>query len=200
LSTMGFDTSITVKKAILIITLLFAAILLFRLVPQDPNQGGVAERLQKWNVSMHAPDFALVDFIENRSGGVAKATVEAEGEDTILKITRIKTDAPQKYIDDKKFLLESLFLPTTSPYPGVITNIRECPEEFKPTVQTMEQGLIYTLFAGPRFNYGVCAQDLVEYYSAYGIFDCKEKGVFEVRVFSKVKENVQPFVGSFTCV
>ena len=55
------------------------------------------------------------------------------------------------------------------------------------------------LFAGARLNYGVCAQDLVEYYSTYGSFECKEKGIFGVRLFSKTEEQLQPFIESFAC-
>ena len=179
-------------------------------------EDNLPKRLDVWGVSINQAGFLLTNFSETSSGGLAKETLEAEfglagaqGEKVILKITRVQTAAPQKYIDDKKFLLESLFLPTTSPYPGVITNIRECPNEFKPIVQETQQGTIYTLFAGARFNYGVCAKDLVEYYSMYGIFDClptgdlpqgdKEKGIFEIRLFSKAPEQLQPLIESFAC-
>jgi hypothetical protein len=138
-------------------------------------------------------------FAESKAGGVAKETLEAKEGDTILKVTKIKTDAPQKYVNDKKFLLESLFSPTTSPYPGFITNVVVCPEEFKPTMKDAENGTIYTLFAGDRFTYGICAQDLVAYDSVYGVFDCKEKGIFEVQLFAKTKEGLEPRIESFAC-
>lgn len=64
------------------------------------------------------------------------------------------------------FLLESLFSPTDSPYPEVLTNVIQCPEECKPKTKETENGIIYTLFAGDRFTYGICAQDLVAYYSS----------------------------------
>jgi len=194
------------KKIILISMLVLGAVLLFRYIPHSFSGDDLEKRLKEWGVGINAVGFTVTDFSESSMGGLAKETLEAKsylaaagGEDVILQMTKITTPAPQKYIDDKKFLLESLFLPTTSPYPGVITNIRECPEEFKPKVHYHENGSIYTLFAGARFNYGVCAQDLVEYYSAYGILDCKEKGTFEVRVFSKSEDLPETIAQSFKC-
>lgn len=184
---------------ILVFTLVSAAVLFSGYISYNLNQDDVGGYLQRWNVSINAVGMQLTDFSESHSGGLTKETLEAKGRDMVLKMTKVDTNAPKKYIDDKKFLLESLFLPTTSPYPGVITNVRECPEEFKPKVREKEQGIIYTLFAGARFNYGVCAKDLVEYYSLYGIFDCGEKGIFEVRLFSKQEENPGTLVGSFRC-
>lgn len=202
------------RKIILIFIAVVMTFLLFRfagLVPSEFEgpafpQSGLSERLRKWNVTIDVDDFELTDFSQSSNGGLSKEYVEAEvsparaeGGKRTLQMTKITTSAPQKYIADKKFLLESLFLPTTSPYPGVITNIRECPKEFTPSEQTHESGTIYTLYAGSRLNYGVCAQDLVQYHSGYGIFDCKDKGVFEVRLFSKTEEGVQQLIQSFSC-
>ena len=195
------------KRIILVVIFVLATVLFLHYAPGSfETISNIEKHLVKWKVRIDTGGFLLTNFSESNSGGLARETLEAEfalagtqGGKVILKMTRIQTAASQKYMDDKKFLLESLFLPTTSPYPGVITNIRECPDEFKPTVEEVEQRIIYTLFAGSRFNYGVCAKDLVEYYSAFGIFDCKEKGIFEVRIFSKTKEQIQPFIGSFSC-
>lgn len=201
LSMMRFEASIAVKKVVLMVLFVVVTILVFGYIMYRSDGDNLEKHFKEWKVSISTTGFKLTDFSESGSGGLAKEMIEAEGKSTVLKMTKIDTVAPQKYIEDKKFLLESLFLPTTSPYPGVITNIRECPEEFKPKVKDTENGTIYMLFAGARFNYGVCAQDLVEYSSIYGIFDCKEKGIFEVRVFSKTKtkEGLQPFIGSFSC-
>ena len=155
--------------------------------------------LEKWGVTMQEAEFILKDFSGQKIGVLTREEIAAERRGTILKIAKIATEAPVKYIEDKKYLLDSLFLPTASPYPGVITNVIECPEEFKPKITAVENGTIYTLYAGERFNYGVCAQDLVAYHSAYGIFDCKDKGIFEVRIFSKDESEPQEIVRSFTC-
>jgi len=159
----------------------------------------VAVHLAKWQVGFNSAGFTLTDFSKIGEGTLTKETLEAQDDNTILKMTKTKTNAPAKYVGDKKFLLESLFSPTDSPYPEVITNVIECPEEFKPKVKELEQGTIYTLFAGDRFTYGICAKDLVAYYSSYGIFDCEEKGIFEVQLFAKTKEGLEPRIESFAC-
>ena len=193
------------KKIIIILILVFAASSLFRYIAYRPDGDNLEKHLKEWGVGINAAGFNVTDFSQTSKGGFVKEILEAKsnlaavgGEDVILQMTKISAAAPQKYISDKKFLLKSLFLPTTSPYPGVITNVVECPDEFKPKVQEGENGIIYTLFAGERFTYGICAEDLVAYYSAYGIFDCEEKGIFEVRVFSK-EAGAQAVVRSFRC-
>lgn len=187
------------KKLIFILILFSAGFLLFRYASQGLHRQDVPAHLARWEVRMAGAGFKVLDVSETSSKTFGAETLEAQKGGVVLKMTRTKTEASQKYIDDKKFLFKSLFLPTTSPYPEVITNIVECPEEFKPKVKETEQGTIYTLFAGDRFTYGICAQDLAVYHSAYGIFDCKEKGIFEVRLFSKTKEGLQPLIESFTC-
>jgi len=195
-----------IKKVFVVCIIIFVAALFFYYDIRNSAKDSLAKRLDEWGVSINQTGFTLTDFSESSSGGLAKETFEAESDSAeaqdgkvIFKMTRIQTVAPQKYIDDKKFILESLFLPITSPYPGAITNVIECPEEFKPKVHEVENGTIYTLFAGERFAYGICAEDLVAYYSTFGIFDCKERGIFEVRIFSKTKEQLQPLIRSFVC-
>ena len=187
------------KKFILVFILVAAGILLFRSTSHPSEKENVGTYLGKWQVGFNSAGLTLTDFSKVSERTLTKETLQAGGGNTILKMTKIKTNAPAKYAGDKKFLLESLFSPTTSPYPEVITNIVECPEEFKPKVQETEQGTIYTLFAGDRFTYGICAKDLVAYHSSYGIFDCKEKGIFEVQLFAKTKEGLEPVIESFVC-
>lgn len=155
--------------------------------------------LESWGIIIDLPEFEFKDFSKDKTRSLTKETLEVEGEGLILTITKTDTTSNEKYISDKKFLLNSLFLPTTSPYPGIITNIVECPEEFRPKETTTKNGTVYTLFAGERFNYGICAKDLIEYYSMYGIFNCKEKGVFEVSIFSREDSYSETILRSFNC-
>jgi hypothetical protein len=144
--------------------------------------------------------FRLLSFSKDKTSFSKVEKLEAGLGDTQIFIDRTKINDHKKYINDKKFLFESLFLPTTSPYPEVITNIIECPSEFKPKVRNINNGAVYSLFAGERFNYGICVKDLVMYQSEYGIFDCKGKGIFEIRVFSNSnKEKIKQILESFKC-
>lgn len=156
--------------------------------------------ISQWGISLDLSKFELINFFEDKTNFSTVQRLEAVNDKVSVFIDRTKISDHKKYIEDRKFLLESLFEPTTSPYPEVITNIIECPGEFKPKINEAKNGVIYTLFAGERYNYGVCAHDLVKYQSLYGIFDCKGKGVFEVRIFSSdSKEKIKQTMGSFKC-
>lgn len=160
-----------------------------------------ASQLARWGVAMPAGrEFSVAAFRRSSTPTLRREDLEARRKNMFLYITRTETEFPQKYIGDKRAVLESLFEQTTSPYPGVITNVIECPEKFKPKTLTIDRGTIYTLFAGERFTYGVCADDLVAYRSLYGIFDCARKGVFEVRLFTPLAEPVPgDIMRSFNC-
>ena len=158
-----------------------------------------SKHFERWGIVIDLPEFEFKDFFKDETRSLKKEILEAEKGSSILKITKTDVASHEKYIKDKKFLLNSLFLPTTSPYPGIITNIVECPKEFRPEETTLENGVMYTLFAGERFNYGICNKDLVKYYSIYGIFDCKEKGIFEIHAFFEEERGLESVLQSFRC-
>lgn len=180
-------------KFLLILVLLFVFVSIFQ-------KDEVSRHIANWRVRIDLSGFKLQTFSKEKlSGNVSKEELGAKRSETVVKITRTMLEDNKKYVTDRKFLLDGLFRPTTSPYPEVITNIIECEEEFKPKMQEIENGTIYTLFAGERFNYGVCVSDLVKYNSQYGIFDCGKKGVFEIRVFLPKTNSVEKLVDSFHC-
>lgn len=189
----------TIKKGayilIFLCILLLLAVYIFYL-----KEDKAAQYPEKWGISVNLEGFSFKDFSSDEAEGITREMLDMQREDALVKITRTKTASPQKYIEDRGFLFNSMFLPTTSPYPGMITNVIECPEEFLPGMKEVESGTIYTLFAGDRFNYGVCASDMIAYFSAYGIFDCRGKGIFEVRVFSENEEEVENIINSFHCL
>lgn len=177
---------------ILPLILIFTAVLIFL-------NNSLTGHLFRWGISLDLSGFKLEHFTQDKTRFSSVERLEATSGTTTIKIDRTKISDHNKYIEDRKFLFNSLFLPTTSPYPEVITNIIECPNEFKPKERAVGNGFVYTLFAGERFNYGVCSRDLVKYNSEYGIFDCKDKGIFEIRVFSKDRERIKQIVESFKC-
>lgn len=153
-----------------------------------------------WRVGLDVSSFRLLSFSRETTITSKVERLEAVSGTTQLKIDKINIEDHKKYIKDKQFVLESLFLPITSPYPEVITNIVECPDEFKPKVRKTNNGWVYTLFANERLSFGVCSKDLIKYDSEYGIFDCKNKGIFEIRVFSDDdKERIKQIIESFKC-
>ena len=156
-------------------------------------------RIAIWGINLNISGFKFISYFQDKTSFLKVEKLEASDANATIRIHRINIDDHRKYIADKQFVLTSLFLPTTSPYPEVITNIIECPDEFKPKVKMVYNGTIYSLFAGERFNYGICAKDLIKYYSEYGIFDCGTKGVFEISVFSTDDKRIKRVIGSFKC-
>ena len=185
------------KKIFWIVILIFILLVVALLIFLNNN---LSARLLWWGISLDVSNFKLLSFSKDETRVSKVEKLEAISGTEKVFIDKTEIEDHKKYIEDKKFLLESLFLPTTSPYPEVITNIIECPDEFKPKVRNVDNGTVYTLYGGERFNYGVCSRDLVKYDSAYGIFDCKDKGIFEVRVFSKDdKKRIKQIIESFKC-
>ena len=178
----------------------FSAIVLFLSIAVGLMlNNSLSFRLAKWRISMNLSGFKLVSYSLEKTSFSKVEKLEALLTQTTVKIDKTTIDSHAKYIKDKKFALESLFLPTTSPYPEVITNIIECPDEFKPKVEMVNNGIVYSLLAGERFNYGICITDIVKFYSEYGIFDCKGKGIFEIRVFSADGKITKEIMKTFKC-
>ena len=175
------DISCMIKKLFVLILLIFLVILwlMFR-------SSNLESRLKGWGISLDTSSFSLVSLDKDERIVSKVEKLEAVFGTTKVFIDRIEIEDHRKYIEDKKFLLESLFLPTTSPYPEVITNIIECPSEFKPKVRATNNGVVYALFANERLSFGVCSKDLVKYYSEYGIFDCGAKGVLKFAYFQTI--------------
>lgn len=163
------------------------------------NGNSLEGRLNFWQIKLNLSGFKLTDYKKIESKDKKIEQLEAKSSNVSLRLTKFKVSNSQKFIEDKKFLLNSLFEPITSPYPEVLTNIVECPDEFKPKEQTTSLGTTYTLFAGERFNFGICSKDLVKYQAIYGIFDCGKKGVFEISLFEKDAQNLEPIMKSFKC-
>lgn len=184
----------SVKKKLLILLGLLILSALF--IQNDP----VKNHLRAWNVQIIQSGFKLTNFTKEQSKTAKTELLESQNGQVIERITKTEVENHQKFIDDRKFSLESLFLPTTSPYPEVITNILVCPDKFKPKIEISdEKKTIYSLFAGERFNYGICTQDLVKYESLYGIFDCSQKGIFEIEFFGNNIKNMEEIIKTFSC-
>ncbi len=145
---------------------------------------------------MNLPGFKETSFV-SREGHLE--TLSASAKDLIVEIDRSQPTQAEPYIAGRRALLASLFSPSSSPYPEVITNTLNCPDDLKPREATGSAGIIYLLPAGGRQNYGVCDPALVHYHSAYGIFDCQAKGVFEVKAFGGSDRSVYSIVNSFSC-
>jgi hypothetical protein len=92
-------------------------------------------------------------------------------------------------IDDKKFLIENLFITQPSPYPDAVSNQVECPARLKPAPFDSIYGNIrifsFRLYANDRYVYGECTDDVIIYTSAYILaYNIKEKTLTEIKYFT----------------
>ena len=82
------------------------------------------------------------------------------------------SDTRDTLLRAQEALLLDLYAPQRPPYPEFLTQETACPARFMPKRRTMENGFAYTLFAGSRFTYGVCADDLIEYKAVIAFLAC----------------------------
>lgn len=159
-----------------------------------------ALNLYVFGIKIDATGMKMVDKFSEMGGTNKIDWIVSQSGDKKLFLGRVDTENHAKYIDDKIYLLTALFEPTTSPYPEVITNEIDCPSEYKPIKSTFEGGVMFKLYAGERYGYGICVKDLVKYNSVYGLFDCKEKGVFEIKIFSTGNpDEIEKLIKTFSC-
>lgn len=115
-------------------------------------------------------DFKIIE----KEGDIAKAGREGE----ILKI-RIFEDWDkgkfEKYRVEQEVLLKGIFEPQLPPYPEFLTKETGCDEKYKPVQKQNSFGNYKILYAGERFGYGICVDDLIKYRASIGYFYCPEK-------------------------
>jgi hypothetical protein len=185
------------KKIIILIIglliILFSGLLYFLSTP--------AGYIYEWRININLSGYKLIEHYKEKTPTSSVERLQLQKEIINIFIDKTIIQSHEKFILDRKFLFSSLFLPTTSPYPGVITNIIDCAEEFHPKEEHISSGTLYRVSAGDRFNYGICSADLIKYSSIYGIFDCGKKGVIEIRIFSlpQQKQIIEKLISSFRC-
>ncbi len=96
------------------------------------------------------------------------------------------SDFSDEFISDSLLILYSLYDTTPSPYPGRISNLRECRKEFKPLKNNISN--YYVVYATERFTYGACSWDLINYSSILYYHKCGED-LIEMKYFFALKEN-----------
>ncbi len=116
----------------------------------------------------------------------------------IMRIT-IKKDLDlnqaDNYINDKMALINSLFIDISSPYPGSLSNLISCPQEFKPYKMIYNSSQFYFLYASERFTYGICSLDLLTYKSIiFSLYCKKERNLYFIELFIPLDEDFMKYV------
>ncbi len=130
------------------------------------------------NTRWQLPDSVTHTVIARKAGIVVKIEITPAFEEPLARA----------YINERTYVLESLFRRLPNPYPGMITNTIECPDSFKPeTAEVQIQGIpvaVHILNSTPRFTYGACVDELIRYRGASAfIYDAGKKTLFRVELF-----------------
>lgn len=125
----------------------------------------------------------------------------------IIKL--VSTATAKKYIQDRIYVIESLFKNIPAPYPGELTHSIQVPVELKPEVISLNiVGLdrqAYILYATSRFTYGAGAADLITYRGVLTfIYDEGRESVYILELFVPekkfIKEDVLKIIKSFKLI
>lgn len=143
-------------------------------------------------------DFKITEKGENR--------IKAENGGEILKIRIFKDfekEEFEKYAREQEALLKGIFEPQLPPYPEFLTKETGCDKKYKPIKKQNSYGDYKILYAGERFGYGVCVDDLIRYQASIGYFYCPEgKMAVQLEYFIPQDENRGKLINlnnSFKC-
>jgi len=195
--------------AMSLITLLaiVGALAFYRASSAPKTDGSRTETIDVLGFAMSGLEkFAITDSFGGDFSDDPERNLSAEGGGDILRI-KVISDATkiqaQKYTSGQATLLESQYDERLPPYPEFLTNQTGCDERFLPQRRSHAQGMFYLIHADERFNYGLCAEELVRYRAGFGIFYCEpEKKIFQIEYFvgkDRPVSDVERFMNSFKC-
>lgn len=118
-------------------------------------------------------------------------TIVAQKDGSIIKLEVIKNidaEYAKRHIEDKQFMISSLYERISSPYPGMISKVIECPDKFKPVMHFLEIGgkntPVYFLYSTARLTYGACVDELLKHRGALAFFYSDErKTLYQIELF-----------------
>lgn len=190
----------TKKRTLTAITLvvIFITVLVYIIYAKNINQG-LPHQLKKAGIHIAGiEDFKVKEISNNR--------ILAVNNDDVIKIeTTQKTteDFASKYIQKEITLIESFFEPQLPPYPEFLTQESSCEEKYRPLKQESRYGKHLIMYAGERFGYGVCVDNLIKYRATLGYFYCDNTNMlFKIEYFTKKDASIEKLINfnnSFVC-
>lgn len=126
--------------------------------------------------------------------------IEAKENNISLNIKYIKgmdKEASEDYKNYQLNIINSMFKPIRSPYPGMVTRKIVCSEEFKPFEinSAYPNSTYYLMYSTDRYSYGSCSWDSIKYRVIFLFRYCENrKELYQVEIFVPVDE----FNGSYT--
>jgi len=161
------------------------------------------------NMGIDIPNINNFKVTDNYKGEKGEwYAIEAKKDSIIIRIKSIKSigkEASEEYKNYQLKMINSVFEPIKSPYPGRITREIVCPEELKPIeVNTADfNSAYYLLYSTDRHSYGACSWDSVKYRVIFLFRYCeKNKELYQVELFIPIGEfndNYTKMAGKIRC-
>lgn len=179
---------ITLLKVTLAVGLIALAVLVFRAWP-GPDRDDLRAALA--DLGLHSDDSRGYEVVEDRTRGAVRVLAGAADGNriSVKRVGDLSRSEATAYVEDRRVMLESLFLERQAPYPGQLSATLSCPDAFKPISHDVAGHatlrLLVELYANDRFAYGGCADDILTYHAALGVHVCDGgASVVEVEVFT----------------
>jgi hypothetical protein len=105
----------------------------------------------------------------------------------------IANDEAEKQIQAQITRMKALFEKAAAPYPGEVSDVIQCPEEFRPIFGTTNQNNLqishFTGFLNSRLVFGACTADQVIYQAVLALFYCPEqKQLFQLEIIAPAEK------------
>lgn len=194
--------------SILAITLaaFFAAVLLYGFITSRPPKEREREMTPIDELGFSVAGIEDFTVAEDFSRGSEEQNISAVSENAQLRLKILSNLAPAKAAEYSRgtfILLDSQYDPLLPPYPEFLTNKTGCAKEFLPVKKSTREGEYRLIPAGARFDYGLCADDLVRFHAGFAVYYCEPaKKVFQLEYFigkERPWSDVEAFMNSFRC-
>ncbi len=118
-------------------------------------------------------------------------SLAAEKHGTMIKvelINNIDAGPARRHIEERYFVINSLYTSVPSPYPGMISNTIDCPKAFRPRQRVIEvageKSDVLLLSSTSRYTYGACVDDLIAYRGALTfVYNHKRRALYRIDLF-----------------
>ncbi|MEE8131727.1 MAG: hypothetical protein V3T98_01655, partial [Candidatus Paceibacterota bacterium] len=191
-----------ISFSIFIIIVLGSAFFIY----QQNNKTDLSYQIGKLDIHISEVDGFIIKE-NNIKDNIQNIFAEKEKEKIKLKIiSALSQEKADEYVNQQTIILEGLFEPKLPPYPEFLTKEAACPEKFKPILNNSDFGKYYLLYAGARFGYGVCSEDLIKYKAVLGFFYCSNtQRIYKIEYFipNNIRSNfnsIEKIINSFNCL
>ncbi len=149
--------------------------------------------------------YKLNDVYENSSEAF-RGLYQFDNDYVRLEINKkIEAKDADSLIKTKANQFQKLFQNDIAPYPGEVSNVTGCADEFKPREVYINNNLFFKAYLNSRYQFGSCIKDQLVYQGAIGYIYCqKNKSMYQIEYFldknsSDINKKIDDFISSLKC-